>query len=107
MTYLESLVIEWRDARQAVFDHPAEISEAAKARWTRLGSAESALMAHARTIVAEPPGRERCLFGVHIVRPRTGCQRNKSGECPASYPGGCMCLKLPAYVDEINDGDSR
>lgn len=58
-------------------------------------------MARARQIVPDEPMRERALFGVHIARPREGCERNAGGECKASFPGGCICLDIPVFVDEI------
>lgn len=51
MTDLESLVTEWRDAREAILLvnwHDAKIAVAHTHLWTRLGNAEAALMAHAR-----------------------------------------------------------
>jgi hypothetical protein len=44
-------LVEWRDARQAIFEYPMDKpSDETRARWTRLGHAEHALMAIARQI---------------------------------------------------------
>lgn len=58
---LETLVIEWRDAREAILRADWSNPVVAKANvhlWTRLGHAEAALMAHARAMQpAIPPGQ--------------------------------------------------
>ena len=56
---LTDLVIEWRDARQALFDASSTADAvAAKPFWERLARAEHALMDRARTLgapVGQPP----------------------------------------------------
>lgn len=48
MDNIESALIEWRDARQAIFDKP--LSEKSKEDWNRLSIAEHRLMEMARSI---------------------------------------------------------
>jgi hypothetical protein len=50
VTDLEALVIEWRDARQAVLDSHAD-ADNRNDLWADLADAEHALMAMARTLV--------------------------------------------------------
>lgn len=50
---LLSLVAEWRDARQAIFDAPSLVSCESKVRWDRLAQAEHRLMDFARKIGPE------------------------------------------------------
>lgn len=57
MSTLESLVTEWRDAREAILS--ADWKDPARAGtnvllWDRLANAEDALMAHARTLPLAP-----------------------------------------------------
>lgn len=47
---LPEALIEWRDARHAIFDAQFDISDASKARWNRLAQAEHDLMTIAREL---------------------------------------------------------
>ena len=55
---MEEALIEWRDARQAIFDTPVD-AKTSPAMWTRLGHAEHRLMELARKLARvdgiEPP----------------------------------------------------
>ena len=68
---LEKLVIEWRDAREAIlsanWSHPT-VDPAHKALWTRLGHAEDALMTHARMMerpICAPAAPRQDLTAIH------------------------------------------
>lgn len=59
------LLIEWRDARQAIFDHTATMI-VTPALMDRLAKAEHALMAHARTIDADPI--KRATYALDLLK---------------------------------------
>ncbi len=51
---LETALVEWRDARQHIFDNQHLTSVDHKPAWDRLANAETALMAVARTVRVSP-----------------------------------------------------
>lgn len=51
----QEVVEEWRAARQDIFDNTSKISEENTERWSRLSSAEHALMSMARALSAVSP----------------------------------------------------
>lgn len=53
MTLIENALIEWRDARQAIFNTDLE-AKVMPELWGRLGNAESRLMAVSRELTSEP-----------------------------------------------------
>ena len=50
MTARDALLIEWRDATQAVFDDGRALGQKAAAMWERLANAEHRLMEYARSL---------------------------------------------------------
>ncbi len=47
---MEVALVEWRDARQDIFDNTSKVSEENIERWNRLANAEHELMKLARNI---------------------------------------------------------